>query len=94
MAPSLKNFSYDDAFRIAGITDAGGSTLSWSWINLINYPQDQRAMRALERLLEWMRKNPFDDSYCSPHDSDRLEKYFEEVRRMHRIFQCERIPGR
>ena len=28
---SLKNFSYDDAFRITGIADAGSSALSWTY---------------------------------------------------------------
>jgi YD repeat-containing protein len=28
---SLKNYAYDDAFRITGITDAGNSALSWTY---------------------------------------------------------------
>ena len=28
---SLKNYAYDDAFRITGITDAADSTLSWTY---------------------------------------------------------------
>ncbi len=28
---SLKNYGYDDAFRITGITDAADRTLSWSY---------------------------------------------------------------
>jgi YD repeat-containing protein len=28
---SLKNFTYDDAFRITGISDAGNSALSWTY---------------------------------------------------------------
>ena len=28
---SLKNYGYDDAFRITGITDAGDSALSWTY---------------------------------------------------------------
>ena len=30
---SLKNYAYDDAFRITGITDAADSTFSWTiWL--------------------------------------------------------------
>jgi RHS repeat-associated protein len=64
------------------------------WVDMINFPQQQRGKRASERLLHWMKKNPFDDSYCGANDSDRLNDYFEELRRMHRIFQREMIPGK
>lgn len=64
------------------------------WIDLIFKPMQEREKRALERLLEWQKQNPLNENVCTPDDQDRIKRYYDELRRMHRQFQREIGPPR